>query len=202
MPQFIESLESRTLLSVAPSVAQLRLDAKTVTADLVKLETGGSANFKVIEADLKAAGELRSSAKLVSTLGIQGVAKTAAISRALSVARVLVNADVNSLVSFALLLQKHSTSTALQTRVTNAINKLGTTAQTRLTIINVAIAAQEATDHTNVEAILTANPTNTKLSADVKTAGQESDMARSTLSMDVATALGTNVANIILAFPA
>lgn len=198
-----ESLESRTFLSAAPSVATIRMAGSQALSDLVVIKTTGSANFKLIETDLAADGELKSSKKLLKTLSIEGTAAFAVTARVVENTVKLIGSDVNKVVAAAAHLSKKETSTKLQAYLTAAENTLMTDAANRLSDINTAVTAQQATNDKNVENIVEANPSNTQLASDVSgSIKTTATAARDALTTDATTALTTDVNNIILAFPA
>jgi hypothetical protein len=203
MRSLIESLESRTLLSVAPSVGVLKAEGKVVLANLVSLEKIGKANFKAIEGDLKIGGGLKTSGTLLKTLASQGSEDIAAVAKNVKSAVGPILADVNKLAAAGNLLNKHPGVAADEAKVTAAANKLQSDAAARLTAITSSVTAQHDTNATNLKAILDANPGNTRLSSDVTdNISPNTANARDALTESATTALSTDVNAVITAFPA
>jgi hypothetical protein len=203
MPAFVESLESRTLLSTAPSVATLGAESKIVLADLAALDKVGKSNFKTIETDLKIAGELKTSGPSLKALAVEGTAGFKVTSAAVKSAGKLVEADAKKLVAAAATLQKHPTVTADQEKVTTIEQKLQGDAAAGLTKITSAVTTEHDTNSANLTAIEHANPGNTKLASDVSTTiAPNTAAARDALLSSATTTLTTDVTAVIAAFPA
>ena len=155
----------------------------TVKAELTALEKTGSSNFALIEADLKADGELKSSASLLKTLSAEGNAASRLIARGIAVTNALIKNDVNKLAAAAKALAKKPTGAALRAKELAASSTLSATAVHCLAEIDNDVAAQKSTDSTNLGAILSANPTNTHLASDTtNTIRPASNGARTTLT--------------------
>lgn len=200
MSHFIESLESRELLSIVPAVAALKADGATVVADLVALTRVGKANFKLIESDLKADGELKSSAALVRRLGIEGTAADVVL--AIGVGRTIpvITAEVNRLEAVARLLAKKPTSVVLQAKFSADSTALTDAANARLSIITEDLTAQHDVNSANVTAVVDANPSNTQLSSDLsEVISPRTTADRTALVNDATKALTTDVSAVISA---
>jgi hypothetical protein len=203
MNPLIESLESRKLLSASSAVATLAAAAKHTEADFSALEAVGKSNFRLIEADLKASDEFKSSGALLKRLGDDAKAADSVLSRELKASDTRITGDVNKLEAAAKSLAKEPTSALLQAKVSAADNTLHTDAASRLSTITGDITAEKDTAQTNVEALLAANPSNTLLKTDVDTTISVSTAAARTALRDSATTtLTTDVDAVIAAFPA
>ena len=183
MESLFESLESRTMLSAAPSVTALKAEGKVVIADTVAVGKVVTANLKLIKADLKAADETKSSSALVKTLSVEGAAAFAVTTGGVAKTITLIASDLSKLVS--------ADEQTLQTDSTN-----------RLAAITNDLTAEQSTNTTNITALVTANPSNTQLATDASTTIPENaDAANTALSDAVTTALTTGVIAVIAAFP-
>jgi hypothetical protein len=202
MESFFQSLESRTMLSAAPSVGALKSEGKVVVADTVALGKVLTADLVLVKADLKAADETKSSKALVSALSVEGTKAFAVTSAGVAKTITLIASDVTKLVAAAGTLAKHPTNTIDAAKVTADDNTLGTDASNRLAVITNDLTDEYATNTTNLDAILTANPSNTKLATDASTTISDiSGAARTALTESTTTALTTDVAAVIAAFP-
>lgn len=203
MESLFESLESRTMLSAAPSVTTLKGEGKVVIADTVALGKVLAANLKLIKADLKAADETKSSSTLVKTLSVEGAAAYAVTTGGVAKTITLIASDLSKLVSAAAVLAKHPTSSLDAAKVSADENTLSTNASSRLAVINNDLTAEHDTNQTNITALLNAYPSNTQLASDVDTTiSQDGTAASTALSDAVTTALTTGVNAVIAAFPA
>jgi hypothetical protein len=199
MHPLFESLEPRTLLSVVPSVAAFKAETALMKHDLSTSLSVGSANFKLIEADLKSANEFKPAKALLARLDIQGKSRTATLTSAIDKAITLVTADVTALQTDTKAFDKKPTS-KLQAKVLAAETKLTTDAANRLTIITSDLDAQRTTDSANLTAILNAFPSNTRLADNASsTIDPNSVAARTAISNASTTAFTTDITNIITA---
>jgi hypothetical protein len=202
MGTFIESLESRTLMSVAPSVGVLKAEAEVAKADLVADGKVGVANYKLIYAALKADGEQKTSKALLKDLSVEGKAAFNVTSRGVKGAGTLLLADVNRLIADARSLAKHPTNLTFQAKVTAAESTLSLDASNRLTLITADITAEHDTNSTNLTAIEMADAGNSLLASDVEnTIAPSSSAARTALIDAVTTTLTTDVAAVVAAYP-
>lgn len=203
MNPLIESLEGRRLLSTSPTVAALAAGARQTQNAYNSLVAIGKNNFKIIEADLKLDNEFKSSGGLLKKLGDDSVAADKVLTRGLTATSALIAKDVKKLESAAAALAKKPASAALQAKVSAAGNTLSTDAANRLSIITGDVTAEKDAAQTNVEALLTANPSNTLLKTDVDTTiSLSSRDARTALTTAATTTLTTDVNAVIAAFPA
>ncbi|HSZ55753.1 MAG TPA: hypothetical protein VK797_08840 [Tepidisphaeraceae bacterium] len=203
MGSFFESLESRVFLSVAPSVGALKVEGEVILADLVALGKVGKANFKLIEADLNAAGETKAAKAQVKTLSVEGSAGYVLTSRDVHKMVSLITSDVGKLLAAASRLSHDPTNLTFQAKVTAAANTLQTDAANRLTTITTDLTNQQNTNAANVAAIESAFPSNTRLATDVSTTiSTNTNNAVTRLSYLVPFALTSGVASVIAAFPA
>jgi len=203
MAAFFESLESRTFLSVAPSVAALRAENKVLVADLYADGAVGRSNYRLIYADVKAADEVKTSRPQLNALSVEGTAAYHVTARGVVNAVVRIDIDVARLIAAAARLAKHPTSALFQARVTAAANTLTTDAANRLATINADITAQHDTAAANVTDLEDVDATNTNLATDVSTTiASSASAARTALSDAASTDLTTDVNAVVAAYPA
>ena len=175
MLQFVQSLESRTLFSVASTsaaaliadVKQVMSSAVTVRADVRTAMTAAALGVKKVTVDLKTSttSENRAgNAALLRTLKADEL-KTFGSVRAEETALVVVGAKLSTRAAAdakALLL--HPTSTALQTRVAADASALATEPAARLATLQAA--AQSNSIGTDLTNLVNANASNTALASD------------------------------------
>src|SRR5690348_14113229 len=94
MAFIIESLESRTLLSASPALTALETDGKALIATVVVARKVANSDSKLILADLKAAGETKTSRAPLKTLAIGDRKALATLGKDVHKAVALVRRDV------------------------------------------------------------------------------------------------------------
>lgn len=199
MGNFIEPLESRQLFSTVPAVGTLAGDARVVLADLKALKNLGHSNFLQIEAELKNAGEIKSSGAALRALGLHATAAENSLTKNVTKAGTTVIADVNKLVGAEGRLKKKPTSAPLEKAQASAVAKLQKDASTRLTAINTSIENVASTGKIYAGQLVTLNAGDATLKSTLAATGASSFAARTALGNAVTTTLTTDVAAVIVA---
>jgi hypothetical protein len=199
MAKFIESLESRQLFSTVPAVGILEAGALGAFADFNALKSTGHSNFLAIEAELKSAGEIKSSAAALRALASHATAAENALSKNLLKTKPVLLADIAKLTAAASHLSKKPTSSALQKAESTAVAKFQKDASARLTAITTAITKVASTDELYAGQIETQNSGDANLKTTLSESGALSSAARATLSTAATTVLTTDVTAAIVA---
>ena len=198
MAQFIESLESRRLLSGTSAIGVLQTDGKALSADVKALGKSGVANLKIIQADVKAGANAKASKAALKTLGADSKSGVAALSKHTSKTVSLITRDVKKGEASVKQLLKKPGNAALGAKLGAAIAALNADAAAGQTAIEADLAALNATGSVNYAALEAVDVGDTKLTTDVSNTVVPSNTAAETaISTAASTALVTDVAAVV-----
>ena len=190
---YVEPLESRTLLSVASPAQSLIADAKTLVVDFRSLVKANTANRKLLVSDLKEAGEFTESKTLVATLNNDAYAGYLAAGRSVVRAQARIRSDLLHFTILSGRLAADPGNVELQARVATAQQTLQSDAAARLSAATSAITSWLDANSRNIGAIVSANSGNSRLASDVtNTIGPRAQAASATLQSALTTLLTTD----------
>ena len=199
MAQLVEHLESRQLFSATSLLATLYYDINVGVADVKSVLSVGHENFQAIQAELKGAGELKSSSAALHALASHASAANKLLSRNVLKTGPLIKADVKKFVAAAGRLAKKPTSLPLQRAEQAIVTKLRKDGAARLSAITASISNRAVVDKTYADRLIAANPGDANLKGVFAEASDHSGSALSTTQSTLTTVITYDVENVISA---
>jgi len=197
----MERLESRMLLSAVPPQvmtlmtdrATLLADVKAVRADIKTCQLTEAADLRAVTKDLKSAKTAQNRA-LLTTLRTDDKACIRTLTTDLKTLFGHGSKDVNHALKDARLVLKNPSDAAARAKLTADLSSL----QTDATGSHLAaeVAACQTTENADLNAIASANPSNTQLQTDVGTAHSDAGTC-STAVQTAASTLATDIAKFV-----
>ena len=200
MAHFVESLESRRLLSASGAVGVLQADGKALAADVKALGKTEIANLKLVAADVKAAGNSKIAKAPIKTLDVGSKAAFNLLSKGTSKTLSSLTRDVKKGEALVRQLTRKPGNATAEAKLSAVIMTLQTDASTGLATITTQLAALGTADSTNIVAVEQVDTGDAKLASDLSTNGSIS--TTSTSNNDIVTAaanqtLTTDVAAVV-----
>ena len=200
MRQFCETLESRTLLSgtvdsVTSDYGAVVGDGKILKEDFISAVATYKADAKVIAADIKALGKSPTNSKYVALLN-KAVSKATGPDN--SVGNALISAGTTAIkrAKSAFTADFNHPSTANAAKLTKGLSSLAIALAPFEAKVSTAVTTGEANVDAALNALVTANPTDTTLASAVTNSEADQASALSTISSAVATT-NTDIAQLI-----
>lgn len=192
MSQFIQVLESRTLLSASGTAivadeTRLLGDARTIRAEVSHFGSLLKADSRLIQADLRGLPNTPGNRALVATLRTDVQKGIAKLQKDVATVIRVGSADARRALADGLAVFLNPTNAPALARLAGDITRLTTEAAAPIGTVLADAASFQSTVSHDLTALSNANPTNAALQGHVQTANADSSAAISTAGHDLQT---------------